>query len=129
MATYLKKGNLVLGIVFIPAGIVMILFHYLTVGFGFSKTGLLGIFAICCGVFLLKRYKTGRLVIGEDQVEVDGTIITSSLINRIDLKGYTITIKSVYHDAVIHMGEYLLFSDKAKVKSVYNELLALKGGG
>ena len=128
MTTYLKKGNLVLGIVFVPAGILMILFHYLTVGFGFSKTGLLGILGIMYGVFLLKKYKTGRLVIGEDHVEVNGTIITSSLLNRVELKGYTIIIKSVYHDAVIHMGEYLIFSDKAKVKSVYNALVALKGG-
>ena len=106
----------------------MILFHYLTVGFGFSKAGSLGIFGIIYGVFLLKKYKTGRLVIGEHHVEVDGKIIASSLLNRVELKGYTITIKSVYHDVVIHMGEYLIFSDKEKVKSVYNQLLALKGG-
>jgi hypothetical protein len=128
MTTYLKKGNLVLSIVFIPVGILMLVFHYVTVGFGFSKTGCLWIFVIMYGLFLLKKYKTGRLVIGAHHVEVDGTIITSSLLNRVELKGYTIIVKSVYHDAVIHMGEYLLFSDKAKVKSVYSALVALKGG-
>ena len=129
MIKYSKKENLTLGVIFISLGMIFITIRYFAFGFSFEGPGILGILGIVCGVYVLIRYKKGKLLIDEDSVVVDGQKIPASSIREIvaENKGWKITIKTwVDKDAVIYLGDYLIFSDKEKLKKIYKQLVAFK---
>lgn len=133
MIKYLKRANITLFFIYIPLGILFTIFHYFEFGFSFHIIGILGIGLILGGIYLLIKNKgkllLGKLLIGEDSVVVDGQRISASAIKEIvaEEKGWKITIKTwVDKDAVIYLGDYLVFTDKEKLERMYKQLVALK---
>ena len=129
MIKYSRKENLALSIIFISLGVIFIIIHYFAVGFSLDGPGPLGILGIFGGVYMLIRYSKGGLLIAENSVVVDGYKIPASSIKEIvsEGKGWKITVKTwVNKDAVIYLGDYLVFTDKEKLKKIYKQLVALK---
>lgn len=133
MIKYSKRANITLFFICIPLGILAIIFHYFEFGFSFHIIGFFGIWSILGGVYLLIKNKGkllfGELLIGDDNVVVDGQKIPASEIREIvaEEKGRKIIIKTwIDKDAVIYLGDYLVFSDKEKIKKIYKQLIALK---
>ena len=132
MIKYSKRANITLFFIYIPLGILFTIFHYFMVGFSFHIAGILGIGLILGGIYLLIKNRgkllLGKLLIGEDSVVVDGQRIPASAIREIvaEDKGWKITIKTwVDKDAVIYLGDYLVFTDKEKLERIYKQLVAL----
>lgn len=133
MIKYSKRANVTLFFIYIPIGILFTIFHYFEFGFSYHIIGILGIGLILGGVYLLLKNKGkllfGKLLIDKDNVEVDGQRIPASAIREIvpEEKGWKITIKTwLAKDAVIYLGDYLVFSNKEKLKKIYKQLVALQ---
>lgn len=95
--------------------------------------GVLGIGLVLGGVYLLLKNKGkllfDKLIIDKDSVVVDGKRIAASAIREIvpEEKGWKITIRTwVDKDVEIYLGEYVVFSSKKRLKTIYNQLVALK---
>jgi len=74
-------------------------------------------------------WEEAALEILVDRVVVDGRKIPASAIREIvpEEKGWKITIRTwTDKDAVIYLGDYLVFTDKEKLKTIYNQLVKLK---
>ena len=133
MIKYSKKANITLFIFFIPMGILFCIGHYFMIGFKFHMIGMIGIGSILSAVYLLIKDKGkllfGKLLIRKNSVEVDGQRIPASAIRAIvpEEKGWKITIRTwTDKDAVIYLGNYLVFTNKEKLKTIYNQLVKLK---
>ena len=128
MIKYSKKTIVTIVVIAITLGIIFCFLHYLTIGFKVNIIGILGILLIFFGVSFIKEIK-GQLIIGKDRVVVDGRKIPASAIREIvpEEKGWKITIRTwTDKDAVIYLGDYLVFTDKEKLKTIYNQLVKLK---
>ena len=133
MIKYSKRANITLFFISIPMGILFCIGHYFMIGFKFHMIGIIGIGSILSGIYLLIKDKGrllfGKLLIRKDSVEVDGQRIPASTIREIvpEEKGWKITIRTwLDKDAVIYLGDYLVFTNKEKLKTIYNQLVKLK---
>jgi hypothetical protein len=118
MIKYSKKAFLAFSVISFALGTFFITIYY-ALGVIVAKPAILSIVLIVVGVYWLIRYGKGELLIGEDSVVVDGQKIPASSIREIaaDDTAWKITIKTwVDKDAVIYLRQYLVFTDKEKIK-------------